>query len=166
MKKMMVAFLFTLLSINLLAQEPEWVQYGSADRIECYAEDDSFMWVGTKCGLVSIDKVTGDRITYNTINSDIPSNDVVGFSVGNETGTVWIATNINGIAKFDGETWTLYNYQNSTIPNNLLYDIAVDSTGMVWFLSHGEGLSGFDGTNCFTYNTDNSNIQSNYLNKL
>ncbi len=56
-----------------------------------------------------------------------------------------------GLAKFDDTTWTVYNENNSGLPANSIYCIAIDSTGNKW-IGTWEGLVKYDDTTWTVYN--------------
>ncbi len=78
-----------------------------------------------------------------------------------------MATYSEGLAKFDGQNWTVYNSSNSGLPENTVMSIAIDDLGNKWIGtnggSQGGGLSRFDGTNWTTYNSGNSGLSNDYV---
>jgi ligand-binding sensor domain-containing protein len=77
----------------------------------------------------------------------------------------WIGTS-NGLAKLDGNNWTVYDTSNSPIPFAQIFSIAVDSLNKIWlgtWYGGGAGLVKFDGTNWTIYNTTNSGLPSNII---
>ncbi len=55
------------------------------------------------------------------------------------------------------QTWTVFNTGNSGIPDNSVYDLAVDTSNILWVATAG-GLAKFDGNNWLVYNSINSPI--------
>ena len=59
-------------------------------------------------------------------------------------------------------TWTTYNTDNSGLPGNSVYAIAIDTDGSKWFVGKdvgvGPGVAHFDGTTWIVYNTGNSGL--------
>jgi ligand-binding sensor domain-containing protein len=41
------------------------------------------------------------------------------------------------LAKFDGETWTVYTGENSELPNNFIWILALDTQGNTWIGTYG-----------------------------
>lgn len=73
----------------------------------------------------------------------------------------WIGTN-NGLARLEGNNWTVYDTSNSPIPFASIFKIAVDSLNNVWLGSFsGGGLVKFDGINWSIYTTTNSGLPYN-----
>ncbi len=77
-------------------------------------------------------------------------------------GLVWIAT-YEGLVKFNGTTWTVYNTSNSGIPNNVEV-LNVDVHGNIWI---GAGsLIKFNGVNWTVYNTLNSGLPLDWVSAI
>jgi len=60
------------------------------------------------------------------------------------------------------QTWTVYKTNNSGIPGNSVWDLAVDSTNTLW-VATSDGLGKYDGSNWTTYNFSNTPIPPNSL---
>lgn len=58
--------------------------------------------------------------------------------------------------------FTIYTTENSLIPSNNIYHVAIDESQNVWIHSD-SGLTKFDRTNWFTYNSQNSQLPSNNI---
>ncbi len=71
----------------------------------------------------------------------------------------WIGTN-NGVAKFDGNTWSAWTTANG-LPSNNVYSIATTADSIVW-AGTDNGLAMFDGHNWITYNTS-GHLASNFI---
>jgi ligand-binding sensor domain-containing protein len=97
--------------------------------------------------------------SYNTVNSDLPDNDVKAIAVANN-GVIWAGTS-NGLASFNGSTWNVYTSSNSPLPGNNILALAVEPDGTVWISTSSYGVASFDGNTWNTYNTDNSDLPGN-----
>jgi len=126
-------------------------------------------WIGTEYGGLAM--FDGVKWTiYNTSNSGLPSDYVRAIAIdaqGNKwigTESYWNGSNYvgGGLAKFDGVNWTVYNTENSGLPNNGINAIAIDAQGNKWIGTY-KGLAKFDGVNWTVYNTENSGLPSNYV---
>lgn len=73
------------------------------------------------------------------------------------SGNKWIGFQRNGIGKFDGSTWTLFDTINSGIPSNYVNSIAFDASNNLW-IGTIKGLSKFDGSSWTNYNVINSGL--------
>lgn len=65
---------------------------------------------------------------------------------------IWVSTENNGLAKYSGGTWTVYNTSNSGILDYRPNQLAIDTAGNLWInFYYDEELQKFDGTNWTTY---------------
>jgi ligand-binding sensor domain-containing protein len=71
-------------------------------------------------------------------NSKLPDNYVYAIAIDGG-GNKWIGT-LEGLAKFDGVNWTVYNTSNSGLPDNYVGAIAIDGRGNKWIGTDMEGL--------------------------
>jgi hypothetical protein len=67
-----------------------------------------------------------------------------------------------GLLKFDGVNWTVYNTSNSGLPSNDVSAIAIDGQGNKW-IGTGWGLAKFDGVNWTVYKTSNSGLPGDWV---
>ena len=98
--------------------------------------------------------------TYNTKNSNLPTNYLSKIRVDNSNNK-WITTTNYGLIKYDGSIFTVYNIKNSGIPSNSINDIFFDGN-IVW-VGTDHGLGSFDGSNWKVYNSANSQIPNDYI---
>ena len=66
----------------------------------------------------------------------------------------WFACS-NGLAKLEGNIWSLYTTSNSGLPHNNLSSLTIDQQNNIWIGTF-NGLAKFDGTNWIVYNSANS----------
>jgi ligand-binding sensor domain-containing protein len=66
-----------------------------------------------------------------------------------------------GLAKFDGVSWKVYNFRNSGLPSDSILAIAIDGQDNKWIGTWGGGLVKFDGVSWKVYNTSNSGLPDN-----
>ncbi|MGB9664786.1 MAG: two-component regulator propeller domain-containing protein [Ignavibacteria bacterium] len=122
-------------------------------------EDTNQVWAGTWFnGLLRYDGVSWN--SFNTINSGIPSNNILCIT-SDSYGNKWIGTD-NGLGKFDGVNWTVYNQNNSGLPGRYVSSIVIDKFNNKWIGTE-NGLAMFDGTNWVVYNTSNSGLPENWV---
>jgi hypothetical protein len=127
--------------------------FGLSNAISCLEVDNNgTKWFGTVSfdngpqheGLVSFND--NEITVFDTLNSEIPSNNVHCIEV-DKYNNKWIGTCIQswsivagkGVAKFDGSDWTIYNTDNSVLPNNSIADIAVDKDNTKWIICSSSG---------------------------
>jgi ligand-binding sensor domain-containing protein len=86
----------------------------------------------------------------------LPSNRAIYVTIDG-SGNKWIGTS-DGLAKFDGTNWTVYNIYNSGLPGyGQVLSLAIDGSGNKW-IGTWAGLAKFNGTNWTVYNTSNSGL--------
>lgn len=146
--------LFTLLlTVAMLlparANSPEWINLTQGTHITSMVEDANNLWIGTKGGLVKMDKQTQSMTYFNKGNSGLPSNSVEALDIDAQ-GNIWIGTYDQGLAMYDGTNWQVFNKDNSGLPSNQIYTIQFDNQDNLWI---GElfYLIKFDGQNFTNY---------------
>ena len=143
-------------------------------------DSDNRLWCGTfGSGLFCFD---GSKWTqYTTKNSQLPS-DYVGFVAVDNDDVLWLNCRDPqypdkmgsefglGLTRFDGNTWTTYNHNNSPLPSDCFWDVQVDADNRKWIATAGDlgvvGLVCFDGSGWKIYNTSNSGIVLNEVTKI
>jgi ligand-binding sensor domain-containing protein len=78
-------------------------------------ESDSVIWIGTMQGGL-FKKTNNTWINYNESNSGLHDNLVRGIEI-DSTGHIWLATS-EGVSKFDGANWQLWNIANNGLLTN------------------------------------------------
>ena len=87
---------------------------------------------------------------------------------GFTAGALWIATYSRGVIQYDGNSWEVYDTQNSILPGPGVHSVAVedsptDTSYMVW-IGTGQGLVKYDGTNWENVNVgDESDLWINAI---
>jgi ligand-binding sensor domain-containing protein len=135
------------------------------------------LWCGTfGGGLFCFDGTQWSN--YTTSNSSLPS-DYVGTVTVDNNDVLWLncrdpqypdkmgAEFGLGLTRFDGNTWTTYNRNNSPLPSDCFWDVQVDADNRLWIATAGDvGLVCYDGLTWKTYDTDNSGIALNEVTKI
>jgi len=93
---------------------------------------------------------------YTTQNSNLPTNNLLKIRI-DKFDNKWIATSFNGLLKFDGSTFSVFNTSNSGIPGNSINEILIKDN-ILW-VGTNLGIGMFDGSNWKIYNKSNSQIQ-------
>lgn len=99
----------------------------------------------------------------------LSSNRITGI-VKEESGFVWIGTS-NGLNRYDGKEFKIYNTNNSLLESNNISDVLLDKKGRIWVATQGGGLNMYDYPNddFLVYKKEENNltsIPSNQLYKL
>ena len=75
----------------------------------------------------------------------------------------------DGIMKYDGTNFTLYNSTNTPIPEDFVYSIAIDSKDNIWFTScrfREGGIVKYDGTDWNVFTPENSDLPVNMVQSI
>ena len=136
------------------------------------------MWFGTwgENGIRKWDRASDTWTIINTQNSGLSSHDMwYGAIMEDSNNNMWFGTigmngpaGPGGLAKFDGNNWTVYNASNSGLPTNLIVGSLLDRNGNFW-LAHGwenRGVTRFDGYSWMNFNTGNCGIAGNSVNSI
>jgi len=134
------------------SENPNW-----GDVFSIAIDKDGATWFGLWGG-VRVKDSSGNWTSHNPIIGSGSTNDIA--VDGNNH--IWIGTDENGVAYYDGSTWTLYDTDNGLVGNQIIA-IGVAPDGKVWVGTNGQGVSVFDGTNWTAYTSQNSAIVSDRI---
>jgi ligand-binding sensor domain-containing protein len=101
---------------------------------------------------------------YNTANSGLNDNAVQGVYVDGQD-RLWVATD-NGLSRFDGTNWVLFDSSNSALPINYMRSVAEGLDGKMWVGTFGGGICSYDGTDFTTYSSFNSPMPDDHVRSL
>lgn len=76
-------------------------------------------------------------------------------------GVKWIGTKVAGVKRFDGLNWTIFNRQNSPLPDDYTWSILPEPGGTLWIGTKYAGLVAFDGHRWSVFAQGNSPLPSN-----
>jgi ligand-binding sensor domain-containing protein len=123
------------------------------------------VWVALReCGIAL--RHDGQWSHYLSTNSPLPHDIVTDIITHNDT--LWAAT-WNGIARFDGQQWKLYqtvdlaNYATSILLDATAIGFALDK---LWIGVFGIGLCSYDGQQWYLYRPENSGLNDVMINAL
>jgi ligand-binding sensor domain-containing protein len=90
---------------------------------------------------------------FTTSNSKLPDANLWSIAI-DHNGNKWIGTAKFGLVKYNGDTFTIYNKDNSPIKGNYISGVYVDKKDNVWVPLNGQGngLAKFDGSAWTVYN--------------
>jgi ligand-binding sensor domain-containing protein len=77
------------------------------------------------------------------------------FVVTDQNNTKWFGTYEDGIAAYNGSTWTYYNMDNTPALTTDYFICAAAGNNMMWFGTQGHGIYSFNGTAWTHYTTAN-----------
>ena len=160
-----------------------WTVYNNSnsslsETVQCMDFDSgNRLWCGTfGSGLFCFDGTRWNN--YTTSNSSLPS-DYVGTVIVDNNDVLWLNCRDPrypdkmmseyglGLTRFDRNTWTTYNHNNSSLTSDCFWDVQVDADNRLWIATTDDiGLICYDGTAWTTYDTDNSGIAFNEVTKI
>lgn len=128
------------------------------------------IWVGTDGGGINVlNKETGLFNSYNTSNSDIPSDYILSIAKTNDN-KIWLSTWGSGLISYDLKTKSFTNYtsSNSGLRDDNIFNISTGYNNDILIATIGTGVSHFqpDKNKWQTFNTDNCNINDNFVNVI
>lgn len=96
---------------------------------------------------------------YDDTNSPLPSNTVnITFNDGAIT---WIGTD-NGLVRYNGSDWTVYQSESSDLPDDNVHDIHKDDFGNMWIATD-KGVLKISNNGWEVFNESNSDIPSDLV---
>jgi len=126
-------------------------------------DDSNHVWLTPGSFMAGITNFDGGSSwhTYNTSNSGIISNYVSNVSA---TGSIaWIGC-YDGLSRFDGSSWTNFDFNQTGLPTNRIWDIAIDGNDVKYFPTDlGEGLVRFDNAGWTTDTAFDARMTSNLI---
>ncbi len=144
--------------------------------VTCFYEDvHQNFWIGTWQGLIKFNRNTNEFTWFKNIvgDSNSISNNFVTSLSGDKEGEIWIGTRYEGLNKVslqpDHINYKINRYQaseskESTIANNHICCLFVDSKNNLWIGTEGGGLNKFmDKTNNFSSITEVQGLPSNSI---
>ena len=158
-------------SCDKLETEPDVFEIGSFQKIldgyivRAIAFDSKGnAWIGTQeQELIRYNK--NETVIYNSENSILPNDFMIWDIAVDKKDNVWIGAS-DGVWKYDGKEFTLYNSQNTAMPEDIVWSIAIDSKNNLWFASCRFNLGGlvkYDGKTWTAYTPDNSPLPTNFI---
>jgi len=111
--------------------QTEWLDFTNTDEVYDVTFQENYIWIATSGGLIKQNQITGEQNLYTKANSNLPSNDISALCV-DKYGILWIGTWNDGLAKFDGRKWEIFNNENSELIYNRILTIVCDEDGVIW----------------------------------
>jgi ligand-binding sensor domain-containing protein len=125
------------------AQNPEWMYFHDIQSPwDITAIDNSIYLTGNESIL---------RINLENLEIDTLAEDPYVSSFAQDKGkNIWYSTRFNGIYKYSNGNLENFTSSNSGLPDNRVYDLAVDGNNDIWCATR-QGLAKFDGTDWEVY---------------
>ncbi|MCU7490909.1 MAG: T9SS type A sorting domain-containing protein [Ignavibacteria bacterium] len=169
MRTKQIKFLKVLSVIIILSSycyAQQWVSFSAEAEITCQTIEGQYLWVGTQKYLSKLNTQTGEvvdiHMTFARRSFADQYNRITSIAV-DEHGDKWMGTMGSGLAKFDGQNWTVYNKINSRIIDRNVISIAVDQLDNKWIGTY-KGLDVFreDGVILTDVKKDNASLPESF----
>jgi ligand-binding sensor domain-containing protein len=148
--KSTLSIILLLFLMNAFPQSNEWVYFSGNKAINSVVIKGDNVWIGSALGPIMLNKTTGETKHFYSCNCKIPSNYMIDNEV-DEEGNIWFAT-ITGLVKFDGITWTAYDYVDIYVPIDFVNCFVIGPDGNKWIGTRQGAVVKFDGYNWEAYN--------------
>jgi signal transduction histidine kinase/ligand-binding sensor domain-containing protein/DNA-binding response OmpR family regulator len=127
-------------------------------------------WVGTTHGLILYDRKTGDAEWFRSRETQLPSGrqNFIRSICEDEQGHLWVATDGEGVCRFNPETKAMKSYRqefgdSATLSHNKVYAVFKDKEGHIWLGTH-SGLNKYSPqTDGFFHFTQEDGLSNNIV---
>ncbi|MDB4303311.1 T9SS type A sorting domain-containing protein [Desulfosarcina sp.] len=167
MKKasLIITILILLGSQISKAQNPECIVIDYYNGLYDIAVSDEYVYtVSSMKRIIQWDKQTGEPFIHDESNAPL-SMTIPDIQIGPEN-NLWVASSVNGLLKYNGTEWQIFDTLNSGLPCHLVSSICWDENNEMWIGTWGCGLVHYDGANWTIYNSENIGIPVDYVKNL
>ncbi len=107
-------------------------------------DEEANLWLATPAGGLIIMTAAASFLTFNTLNSAIPDNEIARIAVDDQDRGVLGMTSA-GVVRFDGDEWEHWNSANSNLPDDRIRSMMLSSEQTLWVGMLEGGLARFVG---------------------
>jgi hypothetical protein len=157
---------FVLLILPEISAQPlPPVKASDINKVYALLSRGNDLWIGTLAGLVKLDKAKDTWSSFTTQNSNIPDDRIMSLAF-DSSGVLWVGTQYNAAAKFNGSTFAPVNSKNTGVYlDQYVTQIQVDSIGKVWLCAD-DNLFIFQDSTWKSYSTVRRPVGFSVTNKL
>ena len=156
----LVVFTLVMAVIGACAAE-EWRNFIYTGDITSMCATGTTIWVGTKGGIVALDKESGAQRHYTRADGLVQSS--VWHLATELNGSLWASTESGWLAQFAGGRFMSFpSYVNGVQKGTNPWGFAIDHDGVKW-LATGDGALSFDGQTWRTFDPSNSALLTKFL---
>jgi len=114
LSNIIVILFFVALSAH--AQLTDWRNISSKNFVMKIIHDQNFLYVGTKGGIVKIDKQSGEQTVLKRADGSMTGNSITDMVL--HDGELWVGTEYNGLAKVTGNDIEKFDMKNAGFLSN------------------------------------------------
>ena len=107
---------------------------------------------------------TSQVVDYREHNTPITTN-LINDAAVDADGVVWVGSATEGVFRFDGKDWSVFDNENSVLPNNNINCVTVDSENKI-FIGTNQGLAVYNNGSWSNYNITNSQLPNNFVSSV
>jgi len=158
-----VCFFALTFLVGLIASvsAEEWQNFVYTGNITSVCASSTTVWIGTKGGVVALDKPTG-QLTHHTRANGLVELYVSGLAV-DINGSLWAAGQFSHLSQLIGGGWMSIPPAIHGIQSNPYNEgFAIDHDGAKWFATQG-GVLRFDDVGWTTFDPTNSPLETQYM---
>lgn len=164
MKNLLLIVLLSLYSFFISAQNSEWLCFYETYGFTCIAEDQNNIWTGSRSGITSVTKSTGQVSWFNEQNIPVTERSITCMTVDSQ-GSKWFISDSGYLYKLEAENWSTYDTLRYYLDGKYAGDIVSGNNNDLWIIGY-DCLIKFDGIQWNKYTTANSGLPSNYLDEI
>jgi len=123
------------------------------------ADKNGKIWIGASEHLLTLDN---EEISVEIDTTGRGSPETIIFDHVN---TLWAGWSGGGVSMYEGHNWRWFNTDNSLLPNNCIYTIAIDEENRKW-VGTDDGLVSIDNDIWTIYTEENSELKGNSVRAL
>lgn len=131
-------------NVTDLSRSNAWTNHIARTSATAIVHEGDYVWFGGYSGLTKLHKPSETITHYNSSNSGLPGNHITDIEIDSK-GNKWIVTYQGGVAKFDGNDWTLYNMENSNMPSVTIECLEVDDHDNIWIAVSSANIHSYSG---------------------
>ncbi len=129
--------------LSFPAENKNWKWLTSQDNtIYSLAVEGDTIWAGSDVGFFRVNKVTGESIKFNRINSPLPDNWILAIEVDKKN-CKWIGTYQGGVVKIIGGEWKVFPPGYFGMYGMDIRDMKIEDN-YLWIATWGQGLIRFN----------------------
>ena len=160
-------FFFFGWAMTSFAQTSQWKTFRNIEKINTFALDGNYIWIGTDAGLIRLDTITSETFHFDKTNSGLNHDDIRNITIDNK-GDKWISTK-TGLCWYNDSVWKkISDFSEGSYFDYFQNEIQIDTNHNIWTATP-YGLFSYkknDPIPNFTYTVYNSSLPSHKVKSI